>query len=392
MRIAYFDCFSGISGDMILGALIDLGVSPDVVLGQLQKLPLGGYTFETRKESRGAIGGTRVIMEVEPQPHRTFQDIRRILQSSALDRWVQEKSLEIFERLARAESRVHQVPVSEVHFHEVGALDAILDVVGSVAALHHLKIERLCASKIPLGRGLVKSQHGLLPVPAPATVLLLEGVPVYDNGIERELVTPTGAAILTTLAHSFGPVPDMTLQATGYGVGTHPASDPPNVLRVLYGTRHVALQPKDLLLLETNIDDMNPEFFDYIFERLFSSGALDVSLTATQMKKNRPGTLLRVLVEPAAQAEILEILLSESTTLGVRIHEVKRVELPRRVEEIETQYGSCRVKRIVLPDGKIRTSPEYEDCKRIARRHRIPIGRVYEEVLMLSRNMDSDVN
>jgi pyridinium-3,5-bisthiocarboxylic acid mononucleotide nickel chelatase len=384
MKIAYFDCFSGISGDMVLGALLDLGVPLEALLEELGKLPVEGYTISARKERRGAISGTRILIEIGEQPHRHYEDIQNLIRSSGLSERIKEKSLAIFDRIAKAEARVHQVPLSHVHFHEVGALDSILDIVGAVIALEYLGIDRIEASALPLGGGVVKTHHGILPVPAPATVLLLEGLPVYDNGIKRELVTPTGAAILATLSSSFGPVPHMTLASTGYGAGSNPASDPPNLLRVMVGTACDTYQSRRLLLVESNIDDMNPEFYNYVLERLFDLGVLDVGFVPIQMKKNRPGVLLRVLLDPALKADVLDLLFKETTTLGVRIQEVDRVELPREVKSIETPYGPCRVKVAVVAEGVERVVPEYEDCRHIAERHHVPLRKVYEEVLLLA--------
>lgn len=385
MKIAHFDCFSGISGDMILGALVDLGVPIEVLHEGLARLPLKGYSISAKKEMRGAISGTRLTVEVEPQPHhRHFADISDLIESSGVSDLVKEKSVAVFDRLARAESRVHQVPVSEVHFHEVGAVDSIVDIVGSLIALEHLCIERITSSPVPMGRGFVRTDHGLLPVPAPATVLLLTGIPVYDTGVERELVTPTGAALLATVAESFGAAPSMVLRGTGYGVGSHPASDPPNLLRVLVGDSEMPLHGRRLLMVETHIDDMNAELYDFVLEELFGAGALDVSLVPMQMKKNRPAVLLRVLVEPALKQPILGVLFRETTTLGVRIQDVERVELPREVRTVETLYGPCRVKWAKGPDGDLRVTPEYDDCKRLARDNRVPIRKVYEEAIHCS--------
>jgi len=381
MKTAYFDCFSGISGDMVLGALLDLGLPLDVLSGELKKIAVSGYVLSAERERRGSIAGTRVRIDIEDQPARSYREIARLIGESALERPVKEKSLAVFEKLALAEAKVHQVSPGDVHFHEVGALDSILDIVGAAIGLHHLGIERLCASRVPLGGGFVETRHGLLPLPAPATVLLLEGVPVYDNGIQRELTTPTGAAILAALAESFGPVPDMVVRSTGYGVGTHPCADPPNLLRVLVGEASPGLLRRRLLLIETSIDDMNPEFYGHVMERLFDAGALDVNLVPAQMKKNRPAVILRVLLEPALQAAVTEIVFRETTSLGVRIQEVDRVELPREIGEVETPHGPCRVKWVRTPWGERRATPEYEDCKRIALEQGVPIRRIYEEVL-----------
>lgn len=382
MKIAYFDCFSGISGDMTLGALADLGVPEAFLLEELRKLPLEGYSVKIAREMRGAISGVRVIIEAGHQPSRHYQDIRKLVEESGLGDAVREKSLAIFERLARAESQVHQVPMSRIHFHEVGGVDSILDVVGAVIGLEWLGIEKVYASPIPLGRGFVRTHHGTIPIPAPATVMLLSGATVYDNGIERELTTPTGAAIVTAFAESYGPMPEMTLLSTGYGVGTNPASDPPNLLRIMVGESRAPLLEKRLLLAETNIDDMNPEFYNYVFEKLFALGVLDVALVPVQMKKNRPGVILRALFEPSLEKPALDLLFRETTSLGVRVQEVKRVELKREERFIDGPFGRVRMKCVTTLEGEERLIPEYEECRRIAEERNIPVRKVYEEILM----------
>jgi pyridinium-3,5-bisthiocarboxylic acid mononucleotide nickel chelatase len=385
MRIAYFDCFSGISGDMVLGALLDLGVPREVLFEELKKIAVTGYSIWVVKEYRGLIRGSRVLIEVGEQPHRSFGDIQELICRSKLDEEVQGKILDVFEKLAHAESRVHGVPVHEVHFHEVGAVDSILDIAGTVIGLKHLEVEQIYSSPVPIGRGFVKTHHGLLPLPAPATVQLLERIPIYGSNLERELVTPTGAALLASLVKSFGPVPEMTLQCSGFGVGSDPASDPPNLLRILVGSSQNRLECKQLSLLETNIDDMNPEFYGHVLEKLFALGVLDANLTPVQMKKNRPGVMLQVLIEPALQSLVLDLIFRETTTLGVRVQDVKRVELSRQLEILETPYGACQVKRVFLPDGGQRLIPEYEACRRFAEAHQRPVREVYEEVLCCAK-------
>lgn len=373
---------------MVLGALLDLGLEPERLREALRSLPLpvGGYRLEIGRERRGAIMGTRCRVAVEdtPQEHRHLAHITAMIEASSLEPSIKHQSKAIFARLAQAEAAVHGISAEQVHFHEVGAVDAIVDVVGSVAALHLLGIRAVYASRLPLGQGMISCQHGSLPLPAPATLRLLQGVPVYDNGVRRELVTPTGAAILTTLAQSYGLVPDMNLLAAGYGVGADPASEPPNLLRVLLGTPTAPLMSSRLLLLETQIDDMNPEFYDYVMERLFALGVRDVTLVPMQMKKNRPAVLLRVLLEHHLRQSVLECLFAETTTLGVRFQEVERVELTRVIETIATPYGPMRVKWVDLPGGKRRASPEYEDCKAVAGRTGAPLRTVYAEVARLA--------
>jgi pyridinium-3,5-bisthiocarboxylic acid mononucleotide nickel chelatase len=358
MNIAYFDCFSGISGDMALGAFIDLGVPAGTVISELEKLALKNWSFEVSRERRGAIEGTRVVISAKDQPHRSFSDIKAILDESGLEAWVKEKSIAVFERIAQAEGRVHGIPPADVHFHEVGAVDSILDIAGTVFCLKYLNVEKIYVSPVPMGRGFIDTQHGTIPLPAPATVALLSGVPVYGTSIARELVTPTGAGIISTLAAAFGQVPAMTLLSTGYGVGTHSAANPPNLLRILLGEAESATTVRDLLMIETNIDDMNPELYNYTFEKLFALGALDVNLIPVQMKKNRPGVLLRVLIEPALEKAAAELLLTETTTLGIRVQDVRRIEIPREAQMVSTRFGPCKMKRVILPNGSERIIPE----------------------------------
>jgi uncharacterized protein (TIGR00299 family) protein len=372
---------------MLLGALLDAGLAAHDLRDMLSRLEISGYELRIGRERRGALAGTRcqvVVEEHGSHAHRHLADLRQLIERSSLDITVKEKSLAVFQRLAEAEAAVHNIPVEQVHFHEVGAVDAIIDVVGSVAGLALLGVDAVYASPLPLGGGMVHCAHGTLPIPAPATVKLLAGVPVYDPGIRRELVTPTGAAILTTLASAFGPVPAMTLETSGYGVGTHPDDDPPNLLRVLLGACTAPALTQRLLVVETNIDDMNPEFYDYLMERLFALGALDVGLIPVQMKKNRPGVLLRVLVDPHQREQVLECLFAETTTLGVRIQEVERIALQRESATIATPYGPMRIKRAHLPGGATRALPEYDDCRRVAHERGLPIRQIYEHVTRLA--------
>ncbi len=390
MRLGYVDAFSGASGDMILGALIDAGLSPEALKEALQGVPFSGWRLEVRKEARGAITGTRVLIHDDGSaPLRHFRDIRSLLSTSRLPDGIKEKSLHILERLAKAEARVHGMHVEDVHFHEIGAVDTLIDVVGTVIGLEALGIESLHASPLPLGRGRVSCAHGVLPVPAPATVALLEGVPVRDGGVERELVTPTGAAILSTLCAEFGPLPPMVLGAVGYGVGAHPAADPPNVLRLMVGESKPFFKTRRLLLMETQIDDMNPELYEHLVESCFAEGALDVVLVPVLMKKNRPATLVRVLLEPSLKERIASRVFAESTTLGVRFHEVDRLELERRTCEVATPWGPMRVKAATLPDGTVRYHPEYEACRAVARRTATPLPVVYDEVQRICREQSA---
>ncbi|MGD8502213.1 MAG: nickel pincer cofactor biosynthesis protein LarC [Syntrophobacterales bacterium] len=386
MRIAYFDCFSGISGDMILGALIDLGLDPKALSKQLSKLPLDGYEIEMSREQRGPVTGTRVDIHVEQeQPPRSSEQIQEFIAASKLPAPVRKTSLAVVQRLAAVEGKLHQQPAEHVHFHEVGAVDSIVDMVGACIGLHTLGIDRVVASPLPLGRGFVRCQHGMLPLPAPATLALLEGVPVYDSGQQRELVTPTGAAILTTVCSEFGGFPEMHIEGVGYGVGGHPESHPPNLLRVVLGQSSQEMVKERLLLLETSIDDMNPEIYGHLMDRLLTAGALDVNVLPTQMKKNRPGQLLRILLAEGLRDKMLQILFSETTSLGARIQAVERVSLPRRTIRVQTPYGRLPVKVATSPQGDLTLSPEYDGCQQAARRHKVSLRRVYEEAVSSAR-------
>jgi uncharacterized protein (TIGR00299 family) protein len=387
MRLAYFDCFSGISGDMVLGALVDLGLDPKILKDNLSRLALSGYKFEVARERRGQLSGTRVKItpEDEQQPQRSCGQIQELIGGSDLRGSIKKRALAVVQRLAEVEGRLHDVPPEQLHLHEVGSVDSIVDIVGACIGLHFLDIERVEASPLPLGRGFVRCQHGLLPLPAPATLALLQGVPVYDAGQERELVTPTGAAILAALSSRFGGFPSMKLERVGHGVGKDPESHPPNLLRVVMGQTSEAMIRERLLLLETSLDDMNPELYGYLMERLFAAGALDVNILPAQMKKNRPGHLLRVLLPEGLRDPLMEILLSESTSLGVRCQEVARFSLPRRTIRVQTAYGRLTVKVASTPGGGLSIAPEYDACRRAARRHRVSLWRVYDEALCRAR-------
>jgi len=380
MKIAYFDCFSGISGDMILGAFIDLGLDLDQLSGHLSKMKLGGYEIAVSREKRGPITGTRLNIQVEEdeQPHRSMAEIRQIIGESKLPGQVKKTSLAILERLARVEGSLHQQSPEDVHFHEIGALDSIMDMVGACIGLHLLDIKKVVASPLPLGRGFVQCQHGMLPLPAPATLALLEDTPVYDSGQQREMVTPTGAAILTTICSEYGGFPTMSIAKVGYGVGRHPEDHPPNLLRVVLGQKTIGALKEKLLMVETSIDDMNPELYGHLIEQLLNAGGLDVNVLPAQMKKNRPGQLLRVLVPEGLKETVLQILFTETTTLGVRVQEVERYSLPRHTIRVQTPFGHILVKVASNPIGEPTLAPEYDSCKKAALKHKIPLRQVYE--------------
>ena len=379
--LAYFDCFSGISGDMTLGALIDLGVPPQWLQENLtQNLSLTSFNLEVGSTVRHGIAACSVHVAInEENGSRTYADIKALIENSNLSLSVKDKSLAIFKRLAVAESGIHKQPVDSVHFHEVGGVDALVDIIGAVLGFDYLGIQHVIASEIPTGRGFVKSRHGTLPVPAPATLALLKGVPIYGNNIKKELVTPTGAAILTEMADSFEPIPAMRVDRIGYGAGQADLEEIPNVLRIIMGEL-VAREEGDLFVVETNIDDMNPEIFGYLMDRLFEDGALDVFWIPIYMKKNRPGTMVQVLCHHNVKDAIIARLLSETTTAGVRFHEMHRQILEREQISVQTTFGEVKVKRIKTLDGSTRLVPEYDDCREIALKQDIPIRVVYKAI------------
>ena len=381
MTLAYFDCFSGISGDMTLGALVDAGVSIDTLRSELSKLDLPGYKVKAEKVTRSGLAATKVNVNLDKkeQPVRHLSEIRKIIERSLLSPAVQQKSLRIFERLAEAEAKVHGTTPDKIHFHEVGAVDAIVDIVGSVIGLDLLGVTEIIGSPVNLGTGTIRSAHGTLPVPSPAASELLKGVPVYSSSISFELTTPTGAAIISTLSSSFGPLPQMKINRIAYGAGNKDFSDQPNVLR-LFLAEHVADYEEDSsIVIETNIDDMNPQAYDYIIEKLMKEGAQDVYLSPIIMKKGRPAILLSVLTDKAKSGAMLDVIFRETTSIGVRINEVGRKKLTREIREVETVYGKVRMKISKRGDEVLTVTPEYEDCRRIAEERQIPLKQVIEE-------------
>ena len=382
--IAYFDCFSGISGDMTLGAFIDLGVPINWLKDNLSNLPLNGFDLSVSTVHRHGVHGKFVEVDtLEQDTSRHYSDIITLVNNSSLPDSVKERSLDIFDRIATAESHIHGCSKDSVHFHEVGAVDAIVDIVGTALCVDYLKIDRVLSSKIPLGKGFVSCQHGKLPVPAPATIEILKGIPVYGADIPHELVTPTGAAIITSLAEDFESIPGMEVEAVGYGAGTRDLEQRPNLLRIMIGkTEGVQrdVQNDRLLIVETCIDDMNPEVFGFLMERLFEDGALDVYWIPVFMKKNRPGTMVQVLCRMDQKETIANRIFTETTSIGVRYYEAFRSILSREQVEIETAFGPVAVKKVKNPDGSIRVVPEYEACKRIALEKNLPLRSVYERI------------
>lgn len=383
--VAYFDCFSGISGDMALAALVDAGVEAEYLRAELGKLPLPGLDLQVERARRAGLSGTRVIVvsrEAHPPP-RNLAAIETIIGESALSPAVQRRAVEAFRRLAEAESLVHGVPVPEVHFHEVGAADAIADIVGFAIGLEYLGVRHCFASSLPMGRGIVQGAHGPMPLPAPATLALLAsvGAPIHHVDLEAELVTPTGAALLASAARFERPA--MRLGRIGVGLGTRELPWP-NALRLWLGeaTADVASEGLDLgeaVVIQTNLDDATPEELGYAMERLFAAGALDVFFTPAQMKKNRPAVQMTVLATPATAPALARAMLRETTSLGVRFWPVQRLTCPRRAGTVETPFGVIEV-TIKTIDGEDTVCPEYEACARIARNRGVPIREVYAAV------------
>lgn len=385
MMIAYFDCFSGISGDMTLGAMVDLGVPVDWLKAQLTAIPLDGFDIRAHRVSRHGIGATKVEVVIqETHHHRSYRDIRELIRNSGLSDTVKTKSMAIFHRIAEAEAAIHSVALDEVHFHEVGSMDAIVDVVGTCLCLERLNIGKVVASPLPLGKGFVQCQHGTLPVPAPATIEILKGIPVFCGHAEQEMVTPTGAAIAAELAENFVSMPAMSIERVGYGAGTRDLEIQPNLLRVIAGRttgQAIEYTTEHLVMVESNIDDMNPEVFGYLMDKLFADGALDVVWVPVYMKKNRPGTMIQVLCEVDQRAAIVDRILAETTTLGVRFYQVQRTCLEREVVEVETRWGRVEAKKVTEIDGTERIVPEFDACRRIADLQGVALRKVYDAVI-----------
>ncbi len=446
MSILYFDCIAGASGDMILGALVDAGVTLEALSQALDALHLADFELRAKRVSKLAFTATKVdVVVADDVPERHLSDILEIIDASALSDKLKARARAIFTRLGTAEAGIHGTDLAQVHLHELGGVDTIVDVVGTLVCLELLNVERVIVSPIPLGRGFIHGAHGQIPLPAPATLALLQGAPVIGSPLNVETVTPTGAVLLTSLADGYGPIPPMQLSAVGYGAGQRDLAIP-NVLRVLIGEElaeppnehrgssshshahphpsahnhdhshthahpsphnhdrsHSAVSPDDthlststlsprscldaphLKVLETNIDDLNPEFYAHVMDRLFEAGALDVFLAPIQMKKNRPATLLRVLCTPEQTEAMTAILFSETSTLGIREHTVTRYALARTLITVETPYGPVRIKVATLPNGETKSAPEYEDCRARAKAHRVPIRVVYAAAQMAAQ-------
>ena len=414
--IAYFDCFSGVSGDMVLGALVDAGVSPEKLKKELSRLPIKGYEIKTGKVKRAGFKATKVNVAVNSSQltvnsSRKWKDIEKIIKTSSLSRDIKQKGLKIFKRLFQAEAKVHGKKYDKVHLHELGAVDCIVDIIGTLIGLDMLGINKLYSSPVNLGNGTVKTEHGILPVPAPATLELLKNVPVYASDIRFELTTPTGAAIISSLTSGFGAIPRMEITHVGIGAGNKDFKDSPNVFRLFIGhpvpsgtgqspwpsgtgqapqTSGTGQAPqtsgtgqgteKGITVIETNIDDMNPQVYEYVMEKLFRAGAFDVFLTQIIMKKGRPGVKLTVLCGDDKKKNLIKIILKETTSIGLRFYEAQRKTLHREIKSVNTKLGKINVKISKLGKDILKITPEYRDCKKIAKKFDIPLFEVYKEV------------
>jgi uncharacterized protein (TIGR00299 family) protein len=387
VKIAYGDLIGGVSGDMFVAALLDAGLPLATLKRELSKIPALRFRLKVSQKYVHGVRAVQFHVTCEPnQPARSWKEIRHLIQRSKLHDDTKDTVLKIFSRLAEVESHIHGVSLDHVHFHEVGATDSIVDIVSAAMGVHELGIEAFHFSPIPLGRGMTRSRHGPLPIPGPAALALLKSLPVEGIDVEGENVTPTGAAIVGALGTSFGALPPMTVERIGYGTGQKEFAERPNLFRVVIGTSNDAgWQEESMLVMETNIDDMNPELYDFVLDRLFAAGARDVFLSPIQMKKNRPGTLLRVIAEPKDRDTLAQIILRETSTLGVRFYPVGRIILKRRSEIVKTRYGNIKVKVVEEPDGTRRLGPEYDDLKRIATAKKIPLRLLYDEVVRSSK-------
>jgi hypothetical protein len=390
-RLLYLDCASGASGDMVLGALVDLGMPLDWLRGELAKLPLGGYRLEAHRVHRAGLHATKVDVVIEHpaegHAHRGLRDILALVEASRLGADVKQRVAQLFQRLAEAEGAVHGVSPEEVHFHEVGAVDSIVDVVGGVVALGWLKADRCVASPLNVGSGTVTMSHGVFAVPPPATARLIRGVPAYGAG-DGELLTPTGALLVTGHASSYGPLPLLRTEHIGHGAGSRDTPGRPNVLRVLVGEETPGAAAERVLVIEAELDDMSPQLFGPLLERLIGFGALDAYLTPIQMKKGRPGILLTVLCTSSRREALEEVLFAETTTLGVRRQEWERTVLEREVVAVDTPYGRIGVKLGKRGGRVLNAQPEFDDCQRAAAAHGVPLKEIWAAALCAYRGRD----
>jgi uncharacterized protein (TIGR00299 family) protein len=391
MKSAYLDAFAGLSGDMMVGALLDCGGDFEGLSRALAALPVGGYKLARTHRHRSGIAAVKFDVEVEgAQPERHFGEIRRMIEAAALPAGATRRAIAIFEALADAEAKVHRTTRERVHFHEVGAVDSIIDIVGSAWLLEQIGIDELMVGELPIGRGFARSRHGTIPVPAPATVELLAGFPVRLGEGEAEMVTPTGAAIVRALARPAPAGMVFDAERIGYGAGSRELGDRPNLLRIMIGRPREAYESDTLLAIEANLDDLNPQVYGYLTERLMAAGARDVTLTPTIMKKGRPGVIVGVLAEPGHKDALAALLFAETTTIGLRFHPVSRLKLRREVREVQTRFGAIRVKLSGEAGAAAFTiAPEYEDCRRAAEAHRVALRVVMDEAVAAARGLSS---
>ena len=389
MKSLYLDCYSGVAGDMILASLLDLDVDRTLWLESLQSLAVEGFTVSFKRTARHGISALQISIKVKTeQPHRKLDDIVEIIKKSGFSNEVKENSIEIFTNLAKAEAKVHNCDINKVHFHEVGAVDAIVDIVGICLAIESLGVKKIYSSPIGLGRGVSKCDHGPMPLPPPATLELLEGCSIHFHDIDTELSTPTGAAVLKTLA-SFEPVPDdCVLGKTGYGAGSKSLQDIPNVVRAIMLEPTPDFVADRAVLIETNIDDMNPEIYPHVIKKLLKIGAMDAFLAPIIMKKGRPGNVLSVLCPAELERSVVDTIYEETSTLGIRISKVKRLKLPRREIKVKTEWGTIRGKEAKWK-GKVRRTPEFEDCKRVAESENVSLQEVYHAFFTALSERDS---
>jgi len=384
VRIAYFDCFSGIAGDMVLGAFIDAGLDINILSRELKKIKIKGYELKSSGCMRGELSGTKLDVIVKTPSslhvHRSFVEILKLIDNSSLKNSVKANAQKIFNVIGAAERKIHGISdKKKLHLHELGDIDSIIDIVGTAIAIDALGIDEIYSSGINFGRTLLHTKAGVLPAPSPASLEILKGVSVKVSGIDSELVTPTGAGILKALCRGFGDMPEMKVSDIGYGAGTVKLSRVPNMLRVMIGERTGAFEEDKIFVIDTNIDDMNPQNFEYLFEKLFKNGALDAYTTSVQMKKSRPAFKLTVLSDRSKLEKLCSIIFSETTSIGIRYHEMDRFKLKRRIVKVNTRYGNVKIKLSTGPDNILTVSPEYKECARIARTKNVPLKRVYEE-------------
>jgi len=385
MRILYYDCFAGISGDMNLGALIDLGVDSNYLISELEKLNIEGFHLEIKKDQRRGISGTKadvIIENQENEKHRHLRHVEEIINNSTLSEEVKTNALKIFNLIAFAEAKIHNIPVERVHFHEVGALDSIADIVGAAICLDYLKVDKVMSSSIQLGGGTVKCAHGIMPVPAPATAEIVQNIPVKSGLVNHEATTPTGAAILVAMVDEFTDKLNYPIVKSAYGIGNRD-SEVPNVLRVFLcedKKKESDIIIEEATVMECNIDDMNPEHYDFLLEQLFEAGASDAWLSPIIMKKSRPATKLSVLSKEELVEKLKQIIFTNSTSLGIREYQVRKNMLKRETVEVETEYGKVHVKRSFLNGKPVHSKPEFDDCRELAKKNKVSIAEIERAV------------